>query len=229
MNFKKYQIALFMFVITVFSLFFAEHGILPVSGNRKTVIVIDAGHGLPDGGAVGKSGTPESDINLEVSLLLQKELESRGYEIIMTRRDENGIYKNAGGSIKEKKREDMKNRLGIAQKSHADLFISIHMNFFGEANSSGPQVFYKAGSESGERAAVCIRESFIKNIGSHCTREIKPVTDGIYLLREVKIPAVLVECGFLSNPDEETLLLTPGYQIKMSNAIANGIDEYFKN
>ena len=147
----------------------------------------------------------------------------------MTRSDANGLFKSENASIKEKKHEDMKERLRIANKSRADLFISVHMNYFGEAKSSGPQVFYKAGSAQGEHAAECIRASFLKNIGSHCTREIKPVSDGIYLLREVKIPAVLVECGFLSNTNEEQLLLSTEYQTKMANAIADGIDKYFEN
>ena len=218
-----------MSVILVFSLFFAGRGVLPASGEHKNVIVIDAGHGAPDGGAVGKSGIPESEINLKISYLLQKELTERGYEVIMTRSGEKGLYKSENASVKEKKREDMKERLRIANKSRADLFISIHMNYFGEAKSSGPQVFYKSGSENGMRAATLLRESFLKNIGTHCTREIKPVKDGIYLLREVKIPAVLVECGFLSNRNEEQLLLTPKYQAKMAHAIACGIDDYFAN
>ena len=228
-GFKKYHIAVVMFMFTVFSLFFAGRGVLPAAGERRTMIIIDAGHGAPDGGAVGSSGTPESEINLAVSKLLQSELEARGYSVLMTRDDENGIFKKEGGTIKEKKREDMKERLRITNGSGADLFISIHMNYFGDSKYSGPQVFYKDGSEDGERAASLIRESFLNNIGKHCTREIKPVKDGIYLLREVKIPAVLVECGFLSNAEEEKLLLSPDYQSKMAKAIACGIDDYFSD
>lgn len=229
LNFKRCHIASLVFVFTAFCLFCAGRVALPAAGQHQHMIVIDAGHGAPDGGAVGKSGTPESGINLEISKLLASELDKRGYKVLMTRNDENGIFKTENASIKEKKREDMKERLRIANGSGADLFLSIHMNFFGDSKYSGPQVFYKDGSEDGGRAASCIRASFLQNIGEHCTREIKPVRDGIYLLREVKMPAVLVECGFLSNPDEEQLLLSPEYQSKMANAIAEGIDKFFAN
>ena len=226
---KRYHIAALLFLFTLFSLFFAGRNSLPTVAERQILIVIDAGHGAPDGGAVGKSGAFESDINLAVSKLLCAELESRGYAVLMTRSDENGIFRTEKGSIKEKKREDMKERLRIANGSGADLFLSIHMNFFTDSKYSGPQVFYKEGSEAGARVAETVRQSFLQNIGSHCTREVKSVKDGIYLLREVKIPAVLIECGFLSNAEEESLLKTPEYQSKMSKAIAEGVDAYFNN
>ena len=227
LSIKKCHIAALLFLFTVFSLFFAARSSLPTAGEHQTLIIIDAGHGAPDGGATGKSGVLESDINLAVAKLLCSELESRGYAVLMTRSDENGIFKTEKGSIKEKKREDMKERLRIANGSGADLFLSIHMNFFTNPKYSGPQVFYREGSEEGARAAETVRQSFLQNIGEHCTREIKPVKDGIYLLREIKIPAVLIECGFLSNAEEEGLLKTPEYQSKMSKAIAEGVDAYF--
>ena len=199
----------------------------PVISTDAFTVVIDAGHGNPDGGCKGNvTGTLEKDVNLIISLLLQKRLEKAGINVIMTRSDDNGIYDPSCTTIREKKRSDLKNRVRIANESNADLLVSIHMNYFGDQKSRGPQIFYRATEENSERLATGIRQSFINIIGEHCTREIKPVTTEIFLLRESNIPSVLVECGFMSNKDEEMLLVDSKYQDKTALSIAEGIISY---
>jgi len=215
-------------VITVSAIINFGESVETVSGKKDTV-VIDAGHGIPDGGAVGKSGVLESEINLKVSNYLRKALERSGVSVIMTRNDENALYSDEKASIRNKKREDMRKREEIINHSRADMAVSIHMNYFGIPEYSGPQIFCPSGSEKAYIIAGQIKNSFLKNIGEHCTREIKKVDGGIYLLKKAEIPMVLVECGFLSNSQEEQLLITDAYCKKMGEAIAEGIINYLKS
>lgn len=226
---KKTSIFLVCIIIILLTLILKEQNSVPVNSSIKKIIVLDAGHGEPDGGAVGKSGTKESVINLAVTKVVEAELEKAGYTVIMTRSDEKAIYTKEEDSVRNKKRSDLSERARIANESGAAILISIHMNSYVVEKYSGPQVFYALGSTEGKRAAEKIRESFLKNIGDHCTREIKEVNDGIYLLKNTKIPAVLVECGFLSNNAEEALLITKAYQEKMGKAVADGILSYFED
>ena len=202
-----------------------EETFLPSVGRR---IIIDAGHGAPDGGAVGDSGILEKDINLSVALYLQKFLESGGTDVILTRSDDNGIY-DVSGSIKSKKVSDIKNREKIINESGADIFISIHMNKFSDGRYSGPQVFYSPHIEKSEAIAESIQQMLISDLKPQMEREIKKSDGGIYLLKKAQIPAVLIECGFLSNPDEEKLLLSDDYRKKMAESIGKGIIKYLKN
>ncbi len=191
-------------------------------------IVIDAGHGDPDGGAVGKqTGALEKDLNLSIAKKLSEKLTSEGENILMTREDDRGLYTDESSTVREKKRADMKKRVSLANAAGNLCFVSIHMNHFTDEKYSGPQIFYASGSEEGKRLAEAIRLSILDVIGPHCTRETKPTSD-LYILRETDIPAVIVECGFLSNAAEEDLLLDEAYQDKMATAICQGIKN-FKN
>lgn len=189
-------------------------------------IIIDAGHGAPDGGAVGEDGVLEKDLNLSVALALQKLFESGNTNVILTRSDDNGIY-DVDGSIKNKKISDIKNREEIINSTNADLFISIHMNKFPEPQYSGPQVFYSANDKNSELLAQCIQGSMIASLNPENRREIKKADDNIYLLSHAKIPAVLVECGFLSNSQEAKKLSDEKYQRHLAWSIYCGIIEYF--
>lgn len=213
--------------LTLTFLLLTDNNISTVGSFNSRIIVIDAGHGAPDGGAVGESGILESDINLKVARYLEDILTKKGYTVIMTRKDENGLFSAESQTVRNKKREDMKKRVDIANTNNASLLISIHMNYYGLESCSGPQVFYFSESQPSKEVATNIRESFIENIGEHCIRETKPVTSGMYLLCHAKIPAVLVECGFLSNNAEEKLLLNDGYQKKIAESIANGVIKVF--
>lgn len=215
-------------VITVSALVNFDKSVETVSG-KKYAVVIDAGHGTPDGGASGKSGVLESEINLKVSKYIEKKLKEHGIAVIMTRSDENALYTDENASVRDKKREDMRKRRDIINESGAELAVSIHMNYFGIKKYSGPQLFCPSGDEKSYIAAEQIKKSLLRNIGSHCTREIKKVDGGIFLLKNSEIPIVLAECGFLSNEEEEKLLITDDYCKKMGDAIAEGIFNYLKS
>ncbi len=225
-NFKLWEMIFCALVVIVCSHFASGDRAVETAGEGKIDVVIDAGHGLPDGGAVGKSGKKESEINLFVSKAIEKELTSNGINVLMTRNDENALYSNENMTVREKKRDDMRQREKIINESGGKIAVSIHMNYFGIPKYSGPQVFYPAGSEDSEYAAKLIKNSIMSDIGAHCNRELKEVEGGIYLLSHAKIPMVLVECGFLSNEEEEKLLKSEEYCRKMGRAIAKGIISY---
>lgn len=202
----------------------------PVSSTPVTnhVIILDAGHGNPDGGATNSNGEIiESDLNLQIVLKLQNLLESSNCTVILTRSDENGIYETDATSIREKKISDMKNRVKIANNSDAEFFISIHMNKLNQTQYSGWQTFYKPDNECSKLLAQKIQTNLNSFMKIENTRQIKPIS-GIYLSKNVEIPLVIVECGFLSNYEEANLLKTDNYQNCLAWSIYNGIMDYFK-
>ena len=196
---------------------------LPASG--KT-IVIDAGHGVPDEGAQSSNGTTEAETNLKIALKLQNLLEQSGCTVILTRSDENAIYDIDSKTLKQKKISDIKNRVKIGNESSADIFVSIHLNKIPQSQYDGWQTFYKEGSEDGARLAKTIQENLNKTIQKENNRIAKTI-DKVYIIKYVEIPTTIVECGFLSNPDEEKLLLEDEYQNKLAWGIYNGIIDYF--
>ncbi len=199
------------------------------SKSNAKIIVLDPGHGEPDGGAVSKRGTVESSLNLSVAKKLKKQLEGRGYTVIMTREDENGIYTEKSRSIKEKKKEDMQNRLKIINTSGADLVISIHMNLFRGEKYRGAEVLYSPNFENSLLLAELIQGELKAIDPENQTRNVKKSDGDIYLLKNARIPAVLVECGFISNPDEEKLLKDKEYQQRLAYAICDGTMEYYRS
>lgn len=194
-------------------------------GNRT--IILDAGHGNPDGGAVGEDGSIESDINLHIVLKLQSLLESSGCNVVLTRSDENGIYETSADTIREKKISDMKNRVDIANNSDAELFLSIHMNKLEQSQYSGWQTFFKNDDDSSKEIAENVQTSLNYFLKKENSRTIKSIS-GIYLTKNVEIPLVIVECGFLSNPEENKLLQTASYQDELAWSIYIGIMDYFE-
>ena len=198
----------------------------PVSSH---VVILDAGHGNPDGGATNSNGEIiESDLNLQITLKLQNLLESANCTVILTRSDENGIYEAKASSIREKKISDMKNRVKIANDSEADILVSIHMNKLEQTQYSGWQTFYKKDDEHSKSLAEKIQMNLNNFIKTENNRNIKSIS-GIYLSKHVKIPMVIVECGFLSNYEESQLLKTDNYQNNLAWSIYVGIMDYFKN
>lgn len=224
---RRCSITALALVMFFSGLIIRENRAVHTSVNANRTIVIDAGHGEPDGGAMGKSKVKESEINLAVAYIVKKELEESGYSVLMTRCDENAINQREGDSVRNNKRADLKERVRLVNESGAAALVSIHMNYFGEEKSNGPQVFYSKNTDGSEELAQNIRAAFLEEIGERGRREIKPVSDGIYLLKNAKITTVLVECGFLSNHEEEAMLITKEYQEKMGKCIANGIKSYF--
>jgi len=196
---------------------------LPVSGK---VVVVDAGHGVPDEGAEVGDGTTEAQTNLKIALKLQNLLEQSGCTVILTRSDENGIYDLESKSLKQKKISDIRNRVKIGNESSADIFVSIHLNKIPEQQYDGWQTFYNEKSAQGKELASQIQ----KNLNESIQKENKRVAskiENIYIIKKVEIPTTIVECGFLSNPQEKELLLTDSYQNRLAWGIYNGIIDYF--
>ena len=203
---------------------YTETVTLPVSGK---VVIIDAGHGKPDEGAESSNGTTEEKTNLDITLKVQKLLEESGATVILTRSDENGIYDLDKETLRSKKVSDIQNRVKIANDSHADIFVSIHLNKGTNSNYSGWQTFYKKNDENGKKLATLIQEDIKETIKTENKRTAHEI-DNVYLIKHVEIPITIVECGFLSNPQEEKNLLTDEYQNKLAWGIYSGIQKYFK-
>lgn len=183
-----------------------------------------------DGGAVSKNGVSEANINLKITLKLKKILEEGGANVILTRTDENAIYDSDKKTLRDKKTSDIKNRVKIGNNSNADVFISIHLNKINESKYYGWQTFYKQGNEKGKRLATCIQFSLNKIMEKEFQRNNKrePLKiNNVYIIKYVEIPTVIVECGFLSNPEEEKLLQQDDYQETLAWGIYNGIMDYF--
>ncbi len=192
----------------------------------RRVIIIDPGHGGVDGGASGKeTGVLEKDINLEISLKLKEILEESGSLVLLTRDGDYGLYTE--GNIRQKKNEDLRNRKKIFDESEADAIISIHLNSFPQSKYYGAQTFYPSNSENSKLMATLIQEELIRVLNNGNTRKAKTKND-IYLLKKPKVPIVLVECGFLSNPKEEKLLQDSEYQYKIAWSIYVGMLRYFQ-
>ncbi len=197
---------------------------LPING---AVIVIDAGHGGRDPGASGATGVTEEEINLKVALKLRRLIEQGGGLAIMTREDHSGLYTEGEGRTGTRKSEDLNNRHQLINESSADLFISIHLNSFPQSQYYGAQTFYQTGDEKGRRLADLIQAELIKVLNRGNDRVTKP-TDSVYILKNNTIPGALVECGFLSNYEEEQLLREDHYQEKIAWSIFCGIIRYLE-
>lgn len=195
--------------------------VLPTVATPTTnqIVVIDAGHGGFDPGAIGVSGVEEDDINLAIALKLQKFIEQSGGLTVMTRVDNQGIGNT--------KREDMRIRKLIRDSSNGNIFISIHLNSFPQSTCKGAQSFY-ANDENSKQLAEKIQKNLVDLLDKDNARIAKKLTD-VYLLKNVTIPSVIIECGFLSNSKEEKLLQDSKYQSKIAMAIYLGITEYFNS
>lgn len=189
---------------------------ISTSTTNRTVI-IDAGHGGMDPGAVGKTNSLEKDINLNIALKLQQFVEQSGGNVLMTRVTD----EMEGGS----KREDMRLRKKLREENSGDIFVSVHLNSFPQSSCKGAQTFY-ANDESSKLLAEKIQKNMVDLLDENNPRIAKKLTD-VYLLKNVNIPSVIVECGFLSNSEEEKLLKDEKYQSKIAMAIYLGISEYF--
>lgn len=180
------------------------------------------------GGAVSDNNVSEAEINLSIVLKLQKLLEQSGCIVILTRSDENGIYDLDESSIRNKKISDIKNRVEISKTEEADCFISIHLNKIPQNQYYGWQSFYQQKNSLSKELACDIQNNLNYSIQKDNKRESLPLF-GKYIMDNVKIPTVTVECGFLSNPEEEKLLQQEEYQEKLAWGIYTGIMDYFFN
>lgn len=182
--------------------------------------------GEPDNGAESANGTTENSINLKITLKVQKLLEQSGATVILTRSDENGIYDLDKKTLKEMKVSDIKNRVKIGNEASADIFVSIHLNKIPQSQYYGWQTFFKKDNENSIKLAKSIQSNLNNAVQRENKRESLAIT-GKYIIDNVEIPTTIVECGFLSNPEEEALLQTDEYQNKLAWGIYNGIMDYF--
>ncbi len=188
----------------------------------KTVVVLDAGHGGEDGGAVSESGVIESDLNLKFTKKLKAILEINGFNTKMTRSDEGDLADKSLKTIAERKKSDMYKRLDIYNSEISNVAISIHQNMFPAISCKGSQVFFSGRVPIAEKLANNITTAIKEDLQQKNIRESKPAGGNIFLLDNARVPAVIVECGFLSNEDEVKTLCDVNYQKKLSFSIFKG-------
>ena len=192
--------------------------------NYSPKVIIDAGHGGMDSGA-SCEGVYEKELNLSLALMLGEMLKSSGYEVIQTRTEDIMLGNGTKGSAKM---QDLKERVGLANSTDNAIFVSIHMNKFSQEKYSGLQVFYSANNKSSALLAEKIQNNIKEIIQNNNNREIKQAGSNIFLLDNIETPAVLVECGFLSNPEERTKLSTDEYRKELASVIYASVVEFLE-
>lgn len=220
-SFRLYSFYFFVFLLFILGTALGNH-VVTVAAELRPIerlnrIVIDAGHGGEDGGAISCSGKSESVFNLQIALRLNDLFHLLGYETVMIRSTDTAVY-TKGDTIAQKKVSDLKQRVKIVSETPHSLLISIHENTYPESKYSGAQVFYSKSAGSQELAKL-LQAELIASINPQSHREAKQGS-GIYLLDKISSTGILVECGFLSNPEEEKLLCSPAYQKKLCCVIA---------
>lgn len=192
----------------------------------RVSVIIDAGHGGVDTGATSCTGVMESNINLEIALRLRDLLHLMGYQTKMIRTTDISIHTEGSATIAAKKISDLKNRVQIVNETENAILISIHQNHFPVEKYRGAQVFYNrvGGSES---LAKLLQNNFVMTINPDSNRKVKRA-DGVYLMQNIQTPGILIECGFLSNSEEESLLRDAAYQKKLCSVIAASLSTFLK-
>lgn len=228
---KKAILAIFILILVAGAVFVTVKNEIkntsatpPLSGKR---IVIDAGHGGLDGGAVSKNGVSEKDINLKIAFYLKNYLEKNGAKVIMTRSNDRSLHTDDKGSVKSKKRSDLMTRRNIANNSDADVLVSIHLNFFEQSKYKGAQVFYESVHKESLLLAQKIQSEFKSGLDENNNRQVAKIDSSKIMYQNLLLPAVIAECGFLSNPEEAELLTKKEYQEKVALCISIGIIKYF--
>ncbi len=215
-------------VILICACILAKTSAVYVTGRQvkeqRDCIVIDVGHGGFDSGKVGVNGELEKDINLQIALKLKETLEKQGISIIMTREDDKGLYDEDASN---KKAQDLQRRCDLINEKKPLITISIHQNSYTSPEIKGAQVFYYTNSTESQKLAEIIQETLIKQADPENHREAKP-NDSYYLLKRTSSVIVIVECGFLSNPDEAAKLSDENYQQKIVDAICQGVFTYLE-
>lgn len=196
-----------------------EPAMEPTIIQRKGPLVLDAGHGGEDGGAVSITGAPESEINLSIVLKLRDVLGLYGVDPILLREEDISLHDSNASTLREKKRSDLKNRVAAAEAVEGGTFLSIHQNTYPSGRYYGAHVFY-APTENSQPLAEHIQNSIKTALQPDNERTVKQIPDTVYIMNHITCPAVLIECGFLTNPEEEALLRDQTYQRKLAAVIA---------
>ena len=228
---KKYILVLLFIISLIFFTFETQRAFVTVSAHasfleKKPKIIIDAGHGGEDGGAIGVNGVLEKDLNLSISLKLKEYFESNNFEVITIRDGDYAVGDLSLSTIRKRKVSDAQERLKQIAETGECIYISIHQNSFTEDKYSGADTFYSPNREESKILAECIKKSIVSSLQPENTREIKEAGENIFLMYNCKVPAVLVECGFISNPVECEKLCTDEYQVKIAKCIYNGVIDY---
>ena len=224
---KKRVMEMMMAILLLISVFFLSKEAAVVSNEtseKEKVIVIDAGHGGADPGMIGIGGLEEKGINLAVSMKLKEALENQGFTVVMTRQEDKGLYEEG---TRNKKVQDMQNRIEIMEKAKPILAVSIHQNSYTEESVKGPQVFYYETSAEGQKLAVNIQSALNTELSTERPRKEKGNTS-YFLLKKSPCVLNIVECGFLTNKKEAELLQTEEYQQKIVGAVVKGIVQYME-
>lgn len=231
---KHHKKLVLFYALTIITILFISHlGSKAVTVISQSIpseqtycIIIDAGHGGEDGGATSCSGILESVYNLEISLRLNDLFHLLGYDTKMIRTTDISIYRQ-GNTIAQKKISDLKERVRISNETENGILISIHQNIFSDSRYRGAQVFFADNKESHTLASQ-LQTVFVNVLNPGSNRQCKK-GDGIYLMEHVTCPAILVECGFLSNPQEDAMLRSKSYQQKLCCVIASTLSSYLSN
>ncbi len=226
---KKSLIALFLAtIICVSSILLCEiktASINTIIQSDLPVIIIDAGHGGEDGGAVGFDGTYEKDINLQISLKINEVLSILGYKTHLIRNTDTAIH-TTGNSIRERKISDIRNRVATMSQYEKCVYLSVHQNKYENSAIWGAQTFYSANFNESQEIAQFIQNAILSQLQPENKRKIKKSNEDIYILKNATKPAVMVECGFISNQNELNQLKDNVYQSEMAFSIAIGILNY---
>jgi len=210
----------------------AANEVTQVTNNTaaQKVVMLDPGHGGEDPGAVSDySGVKEKDINLKIALKTKELLENEGFKVLMTREEDKLEYQPGTTNIIQKRKQDLLRRKKMMDEGGADIVVSIHMNKFEKTQYYGAQTFYPPKSVEGQKLATSIQKSLRENVDPTNTRSALEKKEQIIILKNYKTPTVIVECGFLSNPEEERKLQTEEHLNKIAFAIKEGIKNYFNS
>ncbi len=224
-------IGLISIILIIYFLFITETKLVPSSVNLlsyKPTIIIDPGHGGEDGGTSSSDGTLEKHINLKIALKLRSMLEMSGYNTLMTRDKDIQLGDTSLDTIRQRKISDIKSRLKITQDNPNAILISIHQNHYSSPVYKGMQVFYSPNNEKSKVLADCIQLNTVNYLQSDNKRCTKKIDSNIYLLYNSTLPSVLVECGFMSNLEEATMLKEDEYQQKLAFSIMSGIQKFME-
>lgn len=220
-----------LFVASILFLFAAEKretkSLSVASVKSPTTVIVDAGHGGEDGGAVGERGALEKDINLKISKKLELIFNLYGINTDMTRRDDVSLSTDISATLRQRKVADIKKRVEKISGTDGATLISIHQNSFPQDKRCfGAQVFFSGNNINSELLAKCTQSALKSGINNSNNRTEKSGNSDIYILKNVNCPAILVECGFLTNSDELNLLMSETFQTKLASCIASGFFEY---
>lgn len=220
-----------LILAVVLSLAYWGSEAVSVINNNKPIInancvIIDAGHGGIDGGATSVTGVLEKDLNLQIARRLEDLLHLLGISTVMVRTTDDSIH-SQGNTISEIKVSDLKNRVSMVNGIHNGILVSIHQNYFSQSQYSGPQSFY-AKTDGSKELAIEMQKAFVNNLAPISKRKAKK-SDGVYLMDKVQCKAILIECGFISNYEEEQRLIDANYQKKLCAVMASVLSTTIKD